>query len=131
MNLPKNFRKFSELPFDSCKAGNSSFLFSQTLRLASPYILVMKLPISNFLSYLDYLEQVLNICFEIGPQVIIECHSYPLHYAIKSLAFTLRFLIIVLDQIRVLVRNFAKIDKHTAPNKHTGVKLLAQKYNFL
>ena len=45
--------------------------------------------------------------------------------------YTLRFLINVLDQIRVLARNFVKINKHTAPNKHIGIKLLAQKYNFL
>ena len=44
---------------------------------------------------------------------------------------TLRFLINVLDQISVLVRNFVKINKHTGPNKHTGATLLAQKYNFL
>ena len=44
---------------------------------------------------------------------------------------TLRFLINVLDQISVLVGNFVKINKHTGPNKHTGAKLLAQKYNFL
>ena len=44
---------------------------------------------------------------------------------------TLRFLINVLDQIRALARNFVKINKHTAPNKHIGIKLLAQKYNFL
>ena len=37
---------------------------------------------------------------------------------------TLRFLINVLDPIRVLVGNFVKIDKHTGPNKHTGAKLL-------
>ena len=45
--------------------------------------------------------------------------------------YTLRFLINVLDQIRVLARNFVKMNKHTAPNKHIGIKLLAQKYNFL
>ena len=45
--------------------------------------------------------------------------------------YTLRFLINVLDQIRVLARYFVKINKHTAPNKHIGIKLLAQKYNFL
>ena len=37
----------------------------------------------------------------------------------------------VLDQIRVLARNFVKTNKHTALNKHIGIKLLAQKYNFL
>ena len=45
--------------------------------------------------------------------------------------YTLRFLINVLDQIRVLARNFVKMNKHTAPNKHIGIKSLAQKYNFL
>ena len=44
---------------------------------------------------------------------------------------TLRFLINVLDQISVLVGQFVKINKHTGPNKHTGAKLLAKKYNFL
>ena len=44
---------------------------------------------------------------------------------------TLRFLINVLDQISVLVGNFVKMNKHTGPNKHTGAKLLAQKYNFV
>ena len=44
---------------------------------------------------------------------------------------TLRFLINVLDQISVLVGNFVEINKHTGPNKYTGAKLLAQKYNFL
>ena len=43
---------------------------------------------------------------------------------------TLRFLINVLDQIRVLVGNFVKFDKRTGPNKHTGAKLSTQKCNF-
>ena len=43
---------------------------------------------------------------------------------------TLRFLINVLDQIRVLVGTFVKFNKRTGPNKHTGAKLLPQKCNF-
>ena len=46
-------------------------------------------------------------------------------------SITLRFLINVLEQMSVLVGNFVKMKEHTGPNKHTGAKLLAQKYNFL
>ena len=66
----------------------------------------------------------------VGLNLTVQTAKYA-KYISNPCQCTLRFLINVLDQISVLVGNFVKINKHTVPNKHTGAKLLAQKYNFL